>query len=127
VEDNGSTGEKILSTLPVHSVGQQLALGNIKPSHCRQRRFVRGPILPAITTRIDVRRTSILDMASDPFVTNKDCASSNPRKKAHRIYDKMLVVIDESLVKRFSIDDCNTWFIQEPTEAGILLRIYKQN
>jgi hypothetical protein len=66
-------------------------------------------------------------MSSDTFATDKDCDISNPKKKAHRIYDKMLVVIDESLVKRFSIDDYNTWFIQEPTEAGILLRIYKQN
>lgn len=46
-------------------------------------------------------------------------------KKAHRIPNKTLVVIDESLVEQLSIDDENTWFEQIQTDEGILLRIQK--
>ena len=52
--------------------------------------------------------------------------TTNPKKKAHCIADKTFVVIDESLVKRLSIDD-ETWFEQEPTEEGIVLRISRKN
>ena len=53
-------------------------------------------------------------------------STNNPKKKAHCIADKTIVVIDESLVNRLSIND-NTWFDQEVTKEGILLRISNQN
>ena len=56
------------------------------------------------------------------FSRNKGCSANNPKKKAYRIADKTFVVIDESLVKFLSIDD-ETWFEQELTEEGILLRM----
>ena len=56
------------------------------------------------------------------FNENKGYCTPNPKKKAHCIADKTLVVIDESLVKSLSIND-ETWFEQEVTEEGILLRI----
>ena len=58
------------------------------------------------------------------FAENKgySTANNNPRKKAYCISDKTFVIIDESLVKRLSIND-DTWFEQEVTEEGILLRI----
>ena len=62
------------------------------------------------------------------FSENKgySTANNNPRKKAYRIADKTFVVIDESLVKRLTIND-ETWFEQEVTEEGILLRIYNKS
>jgi hypothetical protein len=48
--------------------------------------------------------------------------ANNPKKKAHCIGDKTIVVIDESLVQRLSIND-DTWFEQELTQDGILLKI----
>ena len=56
------------------------------------------------------------------FGENKGCSTTNPKKKAYRITDKTFVVIDESLVKRLSIDD-DTWFEEDITDEGILLRI----
>jgi len=52
--------------------------------------------------------------------------SAIPKKKAHRIADTTFVVIDEFLVKHLSIND-DTWFEQESTEEGILLRISNKN
>jgi hypothetical protein len=52
--------------------------------------------------------------------------SAHPKKKAFRIADKTIVVIDESIVKHFSIDD-ETWFEQKPTEEGIVLRIFNKS
>ena len=46
-------------------------------------------------------------------------------KKAHRISNKTIVVIDEILVEQLSIDDENTWFEQIQTEEGILLKIQR--
>jgi hypothetical protein len=61
------------------------------------------------------------------FDANKSfSAAAKSKKKAHRIADKTFVVIDESLVNRLSIND-DTWFEQEVTEEGILLRISNQN
>jgi hypothetical protein len=57
---------------------------------------------------------------------NKGYSANNPIKKAYCIADKTIVVIDESLVKRLSIND-DTWFEQESIEEGILLRISNQN
>ncbi len=59
------------------------------------------------------------------FAENKGY-SAIPKKKAHCIADKTFVVIDESLVKRLSIND-ETWFEQEVTEEGILLRLSHNN
>jgi hypothetical protein len=50
--------------------------------------------------------------------------SAHPKKKAHRIGDKIIVVIDQSLVKRLAIND-DTWFEQQAVDVGILLRIYR--
>lgn len=49
-------------------------------------------------------------------------ATAKSKKKVHCIADKTFIVIDEALVQRLSIDD-ETWFEQEVTEEGILLRI----
>jgi hypothetical protein len=48
--------------------------------------------------------------------------TNSPKKKAHCIADKIIVVIDQYLVNRLSIND-DTWFEEEVTEEGILLRI----
>jgi hypothetical protein len=57
------------------------------------------------------------------FAENKGySATAKSKKKAHRIADKTFVVIDESLVKGLSIDD-DTWFEQELTQDGILLKV----
>jgi hypothetical protein len=57
------------------------------------------------------------------FNENKGCSTStNPKRKAHCIANKTFVVIDDSLVKRLSIDD-ETWFEQEATDVGILLKV----
>jgi hypothetical protein len=45
--------------------------------------------------------------------------------KAHRISNKTLVVIDETLIQELAIDDENTWFEQLRTEDGILLKIQR--
>lgn len=56
--------------------------------------------------------------------TYKDKDIGKPIKKALCIYDKTVVVIHESLVRRLEINE-NTWFEQETTENGILLKIKK--
>jgi hypothetical protein len=48
--------------------------------------------------------------------------TNNPKKKADCIADKTIVVIDESLVDRLSIND-DTWFEQELTQDSVLLKI----
>lgn len=59
---------------------------------------------------------------------NKVCASGGTlRKKFHHIAGRTIAIIDDSLVNRFSIDDDNTWFLQEATDRGILLHIYREN
>jgi hypothetical protein len=50
--------------------------------------------------------------------------TKNPIKKAHCISNKTFVVIDNRLVERLNIDKENTWFEEEQTEDGILLRIH---
>lgn len=65
-------------------------------------------------------------MIDTSSVTNKVYVTNNTiRKRAFRVSDKTIIVIDESLVRRFSIDD-DTWFIEEENEYGILLRITKK-
>jgi hypothetical protein len=59
------------------------------------------------------------------FRENKGYYANNPKKKAHCIAGKIFVVIDESLVKRLSINE-DTWFEQEATADGILLRLPKE-
>lgn len=59
-------------------------------------------------------------------IQSANANTNAPRKKAHNIAGRILVIIDESLVKRFSILEDNTWFSQEATDDGILLRIYRQ-
>jgi hypothetical protein len=57
---------------------------------------------------------------------NNNNNSSYPFKKAHCIYNKTFVVIDESLVRKLAIDeDNNTWFEQLLTPEGILLKIHR--
>jgi hypothetical protein len=54
---------------------------------------------------------------------NKDCGKKILRK-VHRISDKTFIVIDETLVKRLAPDQVDdTWFEQELTGDGILLKI----
>jgi hypothetical protein len=54
-----------------------------------------------------------------------DVSISNPRrflKKAFLISGKSIVVIHQDIVDRLGINEC-TWFEEEITENGILLRI----
>ena len=46
------------------------------------------------------------------------------RKKIHRISDKSIIVIDESLIRELSIDE-DSWCEQESVSDGILLKIYR--
>jgi hypothetical protein len=63
---------------------------------------------------------------SNDSLSSKDAAKvKNPIKKAHCISNKFFVVIDNGLVERFKINDQDTWFEQELTEHGILLRIHR--
>jgi hypothetical protein len=55
---------------------------------------------------------------------DKDCVR-NPIKKVHKICDKCLIIIDNSLVERLRIGENETWVEQEQTENGILLRILR--
>jgi hypothetical protein len=45
-------------------------------------------------------------------------------KKAHFVGSSVVVTLDPQIVKKFEIDD-STFFIQEPTAYGILMRIRK--
>jgi len=51
----------------------------------------------------------------------------NPIKKAHCISDKIVIVLDESLVKLLEIDRYDIWFEQESIHDGILLRICRKS
>ena len=51
--------------------------------------------------------------------------TKNPLKKAHFISDKVIVVIDESLVQSLEINSQHTWFEEEKAEYGIFLRIHR--
>jgi hypothetical protein len=55
---------------------------------------------------------------------DKDCVR-NPIKKVHKIYDKCLIIIDNSLVERLHIGENETWFEQEQTQNGdgIIMKI----
>jgi hypothetical protein len=55
---------------------------------------------------------------------DKGCVR-NPIKKVHKISDKCLIVIDNSLVERLRIGEHETWFEQEQTENGdgIIMKI----
>jgi hypothetical protein len=58
---------------------------------------------------------------------NKDCGKKII-KRAHRISDRTFVVIDDTLLKRLSLDEVdNAWFEQELTNNGILLKIYRNS
>ena len=49
-----------------------------------------------------------------------------PIKKTHLVGASVVVTIDPSHVKRLKIDD-TTFFIQKPTENGIILEMCKLN
>ena len=64
-------------------------------------------------------------MDSDNTLTRHiDFTPTKIRKKIHRISDKSIIVIDESLVKELQIDE-DSWAEQEPVSDGILLKIYR--
>ena len=50
---------------------------------------------------------------------------AKPMKKAHRVGNKTIIVLDETLVKRLSIDELHTWFEEEEYGNGILLKVHK--
>jgi hypothetical protein len=56
---------------------------------------------------------------------HKDINSTKGRvvKKCWTVGNNTIVVIDKSLVKRLGITEDNTFFEQELTDVGILLRI----
>lgn len=62
-------------------------------------------------------------MSDNTVAQNKDYGNSNPKKKAHRISGKTVVIIDESLVKQLAIEEENTWFEETQVNDGILLKI----
>ena len=47
-----------------------------------------------------------------------------PLKKAHFVGSSVVVTLDPQIVRKFEIDE-STFFIQEPAEDGILMRIRK--
>jgi hypothetical protein len=49
--------------------------------------------------------------------------TKKPVKKCWTVGNNTVVVIDKSLVERLGITENNTFFEQELTDAGILLRI----
>jgi hypothetical protein len=57
--------------------------------------------------------------SSDKSFDNK---SNLPLKQAHLVSGKIFVVIDNNIVNQLGIDE-NTWFQQERSENGILLKI----
>jgi hypothetical protein len=63
-------------------------------------------------------------MVLDTFSTDKsfDNKSTPPLKRAHLVSGKIFVVIDNNIVDQLGIDE-NTWFQQERSEKGILLKI----
>jgi len=63
-------------------------------------------------------------MVLDAFSRDKsfDNKSTRPLKKAHLVSGKIFVVIDNNIVDQLGIDE-NTWFQQERSENGILLKI----
>jgi hypothetical protein len=48
-----------------------------------------------------------------------------PLKRTYRISNKTIIVIDETLVKLLSIDENRTWFEEQATKEGILLKIHQ--
>jgi hypothetical protein len=66
----------------------------------------------------------VADMILDAFPRDKsfDNKSTPPLKRAHLVSGKIFVVIDNSIVDQLGIDE-NTWFQQERSENGILLKI----
>ena len=63
-------------------------------------------------------------MVLDTLSTDKsfDNKSTQPLKQAHLVSGKIFVVIDRYIVDQLGIDE-NTWFQQERSENGILLKI----
>ena len=58
---------------------------------------------------------------------NKDCGKKII-KRAHRISDRTFVIIDDTLLKQLSLDKVDdTWFEQELTSSGILLKICRNS
>ncbi len=47
-------------------------------------------------------------------------------KQPYRIGDKIIIVLEESLMKKLKIDDQTIWFEQIAQENGILLKIIKR-
>jgi hypothetical protein len=65
-------------------------------------------------------------MTDNTLKENKDCGKK-VIKKAHRISDKTLVIIDEAIINRLGIDKENTWVEEVVTDHGILLKICNNN
>jgi hypothetical protein len=65
-------------------------------------------------------------MTDNTLKENKDCGKKII-KKAHRISDKTLVIIDEVIINCIGIDKENTWVEEVVTEDGILLKICNNN
>ena len=65
----------------------------------------------------------VTDGTSTTIANSASAKAKNPLKKAHCISNRTFVIIDDNLVKNMKIDEENTWFEQEQTENGILLRI----
>jgi hypothetical protein len=60
-------------------------------------------------------------ITEDLDVSSSTTKQAKSVKKAHRLCDVTFVVIDDILVKDLKIDE-NTFFTQEKTTEGILLR-----
>jgi hypothetical protein len=57
-----------------------------------------------------------------PYKPSATAQSTPKLRKAHCLYDKTFVVLQDDVVKSLSIDE-GTWFEQILTEDGILLKI----
>lgn len=56
---------------------------------------------------------------------NKRSSSTNPIKQIYKIGEKTIIVIHESLVKDFKLNEPETWLEQISTKEGILLKPVK--
>jgi hypothetical protein len=56
-------------------------------------------------------------------VAESDQKKNRVFKRPYRIGDKIIVVLEESLMKKLKIDDENIWFEEIAQKDGILLKI----
>jgi hypothetical protein len=66
------------------------------------------------------------DTTSDHIEVAKNHKKNRIIKQPYRIGGKIIIVLEESLMKKLKIDDQNIWFEQIAQQNGILLKIMKR-